>query len=423
MNKFVFIIILSTLTRIGTAQIINLFAGNGVSACTGVGISATSASTKSPSGIAIDTSGNVYFGDLGCNKTRMVNTSGIITTIMDTGAAGLAFDKQGNLYFIDGSWHVRKRTPTGIYSTVAGSGTTGFNGDGIAAITANMEPWGIAMDKHGNLFIADRSNQRIRMVNTSGIISTVAGTGSPGFSGNNGPATSAQINNPLGVAVDTSDNLYIIDNGNARIRKVSAGIITTAAGGGSSLGDGGVATLAQLTYPRGIAVDVSGNLYIGDILSYRIRMVNTSGIINTIAGTGLPGYSGDGGLATAADIYGGGGAGMGPLAVDRNCNLYFSDNLRVRVINGTGGCVSGVEQIASASNITVFPNPASDYVICPATRKGEVEEYAILDQLGRTILTGTLSATKEMINLSSLSPGVYQLVLPQRHFTWKLCKQ
>jgi sugar lactone lactonase YvrE len=395
-----------------TAQNINTLAGNSVKACNGVGIPATSANLNAPSGIAIDASGNVYFGDVMCHRIRKINTSGIISTAIDSthgaDAQGIAIDASGNIYFIDNSQHVKMMNTSGVITTVAGSGTTGYNGDGISAITADMEPNGIAVDNASNIYIADRSGERIRKV-TGGIVTTVAGTGSAGFSGDNNPAISAQINNPLGVAVDGAGNLYIVDNGNVRIRKVDAsGVITTVAGGGSVLGDGGLATAGKLFYPKGVAVDATGNIYIGDITAYRIRKINTSGIITTIAGTGLPGYSGDGGPATAATIYGSGAAGMGPLAVDAMCNVYFTENMRVRVIS-VGGCLSEIQQHQRSNVINIYPNPTTDKLAVTIETGNEVENYTVTDQLGRIVLSGKLTSANAIIDVHELGNGIYVL--------------
>ena len=179
---------------------------------------------------------------------------------------------------------------SGIITTVAGTGDEGFSGDGGPATSARLNrPWAIALDGAGNLYITDLRNIRIRKVDTSGTITTVAGTGEEGFSGDGGPATSAQLFGPRGVALDGAGNLYIADTGNIRIRKVdTAGTITTVAGTGvfGFSGDGGPATSAQLNGDRGIALDGAGNLYIAEFVNRRIRKMDTSGTITTVAGTG-----------------------------------------------------------------------------------------------------------------------------------------
>jgi hypothetical protein len=181
-------------------------------------------------------------------------------------------------------------------------------------------PKDIAFDSVGNLFIADTGNNRIRVISTAGIITTVAGTGDFGYGGDSEAATSARFANPSGVAVDATGTIFVADTNNFRVRKISpGGIVTTIAGTGTrgSSGDGGPATCAQLNYPTGIKLDTAGNLYIGD--GGAVRRVSPLGIITTVAGTGVPGYSGDGGAATSAQL------GAWGLAFDHAGKLYVAD--------------------------------------------------------------------------------------------------
>ena len=219
-------------------------------------------------------------------------------------------DGVGNLYIADTeNQRIRKvTTATGIITTIAGNGDYGFSGDdGVATAAALQCPSSVAVDGDGNVYIADRYNHRIRKVTAStGIITTFAGNGTLGFSGDGAAATSAQLNNPLGVTLDGYGNVYIADAENGRIRKVTAatGVITTIAGSGwGSSGDGGAATAAKMKSPWGMAFDGVGNLYIADRNNHRIRKVTAStGIITTIAGSGTSGFSGDGAAATAAQL-------------------------------------------------------------------------------------------------------------------------
>ncbi len=278
----------------------------------------------------------------------------IITTVGGTGTVGytgdggpamaaemspaaVAMDTAGNLYFSDQAHScVRKINTAGIISTVAGNGSIGYSGDGGPATAAEFNGLiGIAVDLAGNIYIADGFNNRVRKVNTAGIITTVAGCGLAGYYGDTGPALSAGINFPSDVAVDASGNLYICDFGNFCIRMVNtSGIITTVAGNGMMgySGDGGPATAAELT-PNNVNIDAAGNIYIGDGGNNCSRMVNTSGIITTIAGGSTAGFSGDGGPATAAELN-----SPGTIIKDASGNLYIPDagNNRIRKINTTG---------------------------------------------------------------------------------------
>ncbi len=235
---------------------------------------------------------------------------------------GVTPDSAGNLYIADDQNNRIRKVSGGTITTVAGIGTMGFSGDGGPATSALLYiPHGVAADSAGNLYIADTGNLRVRKV-SGGTITTVAGNGTVSFSGDGGPATSASINIPYGVAVDSAGNLYIADTGNNRIRKVSGGTITTVAGNGTASfsGDGGPATSASINEPWAVAVDSAGNLYIADYANNRIRKVS-GGTITTVAGNGVVGFSGDGGPATNALL----GYPEG-VAVDSAGNLYISDS-------------------------------------------------------------------------------------------------
>ncbi len=342
--------------KVSTSGTITTVAGDGTQGFAGDGGLATNADLSNPYGVTVDTAGNLYIADIYNDRVRKVSTSGTITTVAGNGAygfsgdggsatnaslyepAGVAVDTAGNLYIADSYNHrVRKVSTSGTITTVAGNGTQGFSGDGGSATNASLyEPAGVAVDTAGNLYIADTSNNRVRKVSTSGTITTIAGTGSRWFSGDGGLATNASLDNPAGVAVDTAGNLYIADTSNHRVRKVStSGTITTVAGNGSQefSGDGGPATNASLYSPYGVAVDTAGNLYIADYSNLRVRKVSTSGTITTVAGNGSQGFSGDGGPASNASVYNPYG-----VAVDTAGNLYIADlyNLRVRKVSASG---------------------------------------------------------------------------------------
>jgi sugar lactone lactonase YvrE len=261
--------------------------------------------------------------------------------------AGIAVDSSGSVIFLDGD-RVRKIGSDGIVKTIAGTGTTGSSGDGLAATLAELNlgvflgpaAAGIATDQDGNVYVADRDNQRVRVIRPSGTIATFAGNGTQGAGGDRGPAAQAQLSNPAGLACDLSGNVYIADSGNNRVRMVDPnGVIRTVAGNGDpgSAGIGGPASDAQLNRPTGVAVDRADNLYIADSANNRILKVTQVGIIETIAGTGRAGATGDDGPATSATL-------SVPLAVatDDRGDIFIADseNNRVRRIDGAGTMTS-----------------------------------------------------------------------------------
>ena len=334
--------------KVDSSGNISTVAGTGTSGFSGDGGAATAAQLTLPGSVVLDALGNLYLADGSNNRIRKVDSDGNISTVAGreqlNGPTGVAPDGSGNLYIADSNNHrIHKVDSAGVISTVAGSGTAGFSGDGGAATAARLStPVDVALDGAGNLYIADLSNSRIRKVDSAGVISTVAGSGTAGFSGDGGAATAAQLNRPNGVALDGAGNLYISDGSNHRIRKVdSAGVISTVAGDGTNSygGDGGAATSAQLDLPSGVALDGAGNLYIVDNDSNRIRKVNSAGNISTVAGTGTAGFSGDGGAAMAAQL----NRPIG-VALDALGNLYIADfnNDRIRKIATVPGFSAGI---------------------------------------------------------------------------------
>ena len=259
------------------------------------------------------------------------------TTVPLSLPGGLAYDSLGNLYIAATNDHVvRVVSPTGVINTFAGTGAQGFSGDGGAATSAQLDsPTGIAVDASNNVYIADTHNNRIREVLAStGVINTIAGTGVAGFAGDGGAATSALLNYPTAVAVDSAGNIYIADTNSHRIREIKSGTISTVAGDGEQFysGDSGLATAAGLDSPNGVAVDSSFNIYIGDTHNQRVRLVTfTTGIISTLAGTGVKTYTADGVAANSSAL-----ARPRGLAISPNGTLLIadSDNDRVRAVSG-----------------------------------------------------------------------------------------
>ena len=346
---------------------ISTIAGTGTHGFAGDGGPATAATLAFPATVVFDSAGNMYIADASNSRVRKVDTNGNISTFAGTGdfgdfgdtnvatkaglnrPYGLAIDKAGNMYIADTyNDAIRKVTASGgIVSTFAGT-VQGFGGDGGGATGALFDtPTAIVLDAAGNLYIADTNNNRIRKVGLDGNISTFAGTGNGASTGDGGPASSAAINNPEGLAVDTAGNIYVADTAGHRIRKITPnGTITTVAGNGSGgfAGDGGPATHASLYYPKGIAVDASsGNLYIADWLNSRIRVVTPDGNINTVAGTGQYDYNGDGGPATSAALRFPWGLAVGPSG-----SVYVADdeNSVIRLLTPTAPLVSVAPSVA-----------------------------------------------------------------------------
>jgi len=355
-------------------QIISTVAGGASLGYSGDGGPATNATLHDAAGVAVDAVGNLYIADEENSRIRKVDTNGIITTVAGNGAngysgdgvaatnaslrypRGVAVDAAGNLFIADNAnQRIRKVDTNGIITTLAGNGTNGYAGDGGAATSAKLQyPYGVAVDAAGNVYIADGLNSRIRKVATNGLISTVVGNGTNGFAGDGGAATNAEMYWTYGVTVDAAGNLFIADSQNNRIRKAATnGIITTVAGDKNFQygGDGVPATSTSLWMPYGTAVDPYGNLYIADTENGRVRLVNTSNIITTVAGGNGEGYGGDGGAATNASLVAPSG-----LALDSAGNLYIADQGGdIRKVTPAGPVLTvGNTGLANAGNYQVI---------------------------------------------------------------------
>jgi sugar lactone lactonase YvrE len=375
-----------------THAIIGTVAGNGTASnYSGVNLSPHSAMLANPSGAVMDAAGILYLADLNNSRVLKVVAPGTPLASIEVVAGdgtygfsgdggdpkaaqfknpfGLALDGEGNLYIADiGDSRIRKVTAPGtgsaIIETVAGNGSQGFSGDGDDPELAQLaSPFSLAVDAAGSLYIADRENHRIRKVTAPGtaqaIIDTVAGSGSQGFSGDGGDPKAAQLGSPLGVALDLYGNLYITDTANQRIRKVTApgnaqAIIETVAGNGNQGfgGDGGNPVTAWLNNPSGLMLDAVGNIYFSEQGGRRIRKVTAPGAvqarIDTVAGSGTPGFFGDGGDPLAAKL-----SSPAGVALDATGNLYIADqtNLRIRKIGPAGGYVDFTQPTVTA-NVT-----------------------------------------------------------------------
>jgi hypothetical protein len=359
-----------------TAQAISTFAGTGTAGFTGDGGAATLAELSGPRGVVLAPDGSLYVADTGNNRVRHI-VSGTITTVVGSGTQGfagdsgppasaeldgpegLALDASGSLYIADTGNDVI-RVVSGTITTIAGTGThSGNTGDTGSAITALLAaPEAVAVDSAGIVYIADTGNNRVRVVQ-GGTINAFAGTGTSGFQGDNGAAISAELASPSGIVVEPSGTVWISDTGNARVRRVLSGIIMTEVGGGTgssgssgtggsglggsgvgsttsstttnSIGDGGPGVDAVLQAPAGLALDGNGNLLIADSVAQLVRTVDLNAstfTINTLAGNGTAGSSGDGGVSTQAEL-------DEPRAVTGNAtSTYIADtgNSRIRLV-------------------------------------------------------------------------------------------
>ena len=322
-------------------------------------VKAVDATISLVDGIAVAPNGDIAISRRSRNIVSLIDGKGMITDIVGSGGsgyggdggpalkanlnlpAGLCYDQQGNLYIADRENHrIRKVDVNGVITTVAGNGVAGFSGDGGPATQASLNlPAGVVVDDKGNLYIADRSNDRIRVVNAKGVIRTFAGNGNEGYNGDSMPALQASIDKPFGLALDNEQNLYIADRGNNRIRKVNkAGTITTVAGDGSFFfsGDNGPAYRASIAGPTGVVVDGQGNVYIADRNNNRIRIVDSIGMIRTLVGTGQQDYNGDSELARETNLH----LPFG-VAMDKQGNLLIIDrsHYRIRKVDPNGSAV------------------------------------------------------------------------------------
>jgi uncharacterized protein (TIGR03437 family) len=343
-------------------------AGTGISSYSGDGGSAATAGLYLPTDVATDSGGNLYIADYGNDRIRQVQQGKIqtvvggteteeifneapATTVRLNGPTGLAVDGSGDIYIAEGGigtgtglaigdYKIWKINGAGIVSTAAGNGVENYSGDGGPATAAQLNmPANIVLDNVGNLYIADSANNRVRKVSASGVITTVAGTGVAGYSGDGGPATSAMFNGPEGLSADSDGNVYIADTRNNRVRKLQPnGIILSIVGDGNAafFGDGGIGNAASIHAPAGLFYAGGGNLYIADTGNQRVRLLLPSGIITTVAGNGSQGSAGDGGPATSAQL-----SLPTGLTQDSAGNIYVADqgNNKVRMIS-TGGVIS-----------------------------------------------------------------------------------
>jgi uncharacterized protein (TIGR03437 family) len=347
-------------------------AGNGRNSFSGAGTAASRSQFDAPAGLALDADGNLYIADARNNLVRRISKAGIVETVAGNGTPGYSGDSgpatqaqlnhpmgvfvepSGTLYIADTNNNRIRKVQDGTIITIVGNGNSGFFGDGdVAAVASLHGPQSVWVDSDLDVFIADTLNHRVRKVDPSGIVSTLFAARGQGFAGDGGQATDALLSFPTSIFFDNAGNLFIADEGNHRVRKVStSGVITTVAGSDSlDLGDAGLATNARLIDPRAVAVDRFGTLFIAD--ATRVRKVAGDGSITTVAGTGNCCYTNDGGPATNAELNGASG-----LAIDPSGTIYVSDtgNQAIRVLQTTSGGTTSSLVANAASNL---PGPVA----------------------------------------------------------------
>ena len=406
MKKTIFILTAFITTLMTTAQVtVTTLAGSTLGFADGTG---AVAQFYGPFGITTDTADNVYVADAYNHKIRKITSAGEVSTLAGstqgfadgTGAAaqfdtpyGVATDTAGNVYVADAyNQKIRKVTPVGEVSTLAGS-TQGF-ADGTGAAAQFDGPFGLATDAAGNVYVADAYNHKIRKVTPAGVVSTLAGS-TVGFADGTGAA--AQFDGLFGLATDAAGNVYVADSNNNKIRKITpAGEVSTLAGSTSGFADG-TGAAAQFSNPSGVATDAAGNVYVGDIFNSKIRKITPAGVVSTLAGSSFGFADGIGTTAQFTYPFG--------VATDATGNVYVADtyNHKIRKITQ----MLGVAQNNIFSKITIYPNPAQTFLSLQVANNLTLDKIIITDLNGKTIKVQTQKSNT--INIENLAQGTYIL--------------
>lgn len=424
-------------------------AGTGTGSFSGDGGQATDATLYVPTSVCVGNLGDIYFSDGVNQRVRKIDVTGIVTTIAGNGIAGyngdnlpatnaklnavcdIWPDSNNNIYIADAlNNRIRKVTiSSGLITTVAGTGAIGSSGDGGLATNAALSgPTGVCLDNTGNIYIADYDNNKVRKVDAAtGTISTIAGNGVAGYNGDGIPATNAEIHGAIQVAVDRDGNVLICDQWNHRVRRVNknTGIITTIAGTGIQgySGNDSAATTAKLNQPSGLFVDKDNNIYVAEYGNGTIRKIDgATGVISLIAGTGTRGYSGDGGPATSAKLR------CADVYLDTFGTTYIADyeNNRIRMVYNPK---LATPEIAESGYVKVYPSPAGDVITVDYKLEDGVDgDFALTDMAGRTLIAKNLPAynCSATVNITSLSPGLYTYKVLQKNMlisSGKIIKQ
>lgn len=412
--SFCFLFFLNT-----KAQTITTIAGSTQGFTNGTG---TAAQFNTPTCLVMDPSGNIYVSDRNNHCIRKITTAGVVTTFAGSGVAGyadgtgtlaqfnapsgLAIDAAGNIFAADDADHrIRKITTVGVVTTFAGSGVRGFaDGTGIAAQFG--DPYGLAIDAAGNIYVGDQGNNRIRKITNTGVVTTFAGSGINGFA--DGIGTVAQFKFPIGVVVDNSGTVFVTDRANNRIRKISStGVVTTLSGTGVAGFADGIGTVAQFNSPSGIAIDAAGNLFVTDCYNHRIRKITATGTATTLAGTGVAGFA-DGSGTIAKFNYPQG------ITVDSAGALFVADasNNRIRKITG----VLATNDYLLENRISVYPNPTSSLITIEL--EDLIDAKMILFNVnGEMIQSQNLVNNKTTIDMNGLADNIYVIQITTDKYT------
>jgi serine/threonine-protein kinase len=414
-KKYLLLISLQVLLlNVLQAQVVTTFAGSGTSGS--VDATGTFASFNVPTGVAVDASRNVYIADAGNNKIRKITPEGIVTTFAGSGTRGsidatgilasfnspygVAVDTSGNIYVADRDNNkIRKITPEGVVTTLAGSGDIGSDDANIGTLARFDNPSFVAVDVSGNVYVADTWNNKIRKITSTGVVTTLAGSGTAGSVDATG--TLASFHNPYGVVVDTSGNVYVADQSNNKIRKITpTGVVTTFAGSGTYGSVNATGTLASFNQPEGLAIDASGNIYVADAVNNKIRKITPAGVVTTLAGSGAIGSVDANGTLASFEF-------PTDMAVDASGNVYISDeaNNKIRKISATGETVeTAIEDQSTTIELSVFPNPTSGDLRITAP---ENLQLIIYNAQGIKVMEQNLLEGSNTISLENYKPGLY----------------
>lgn len=420
-----FLLIAFIVTLVCNSQTVNTLAGSTQGFLDGT---SSTAKFDHPFGLATDSFGNIYVADSWNHKIRKITPAGVVSTLagstqgfadgLGTAAKfnfpqGVATDASDNIYVADsGNNRIRKITPAGVVSTLAGSDLQGF-ADGIGTSAQFFLPIGVATDASSNVYVTDQFNNKIRKISQTGVVTTLAGS-TQGFA--DGTGTAAQFNNPIGIATDISGNVYVGDVVNYKIRKITpSGIVSTLAGSTQGFADG-TGTTAQFYYPVGIATDAAGNIYVADNNNNKIRKVSPTGVVTTLAGT-TQGFA-DGTVATAQF------SNPQGVATDAQGNIYISNfanfgNHNIRIITQQLGII----QNDISSKIIIYPNPATTLLTIQVENSFVIDKINIIDLTGKVIISKTYDTSS--VSVEKIATGMYiiEAYFGEKKFQTKFIKQ